>query len=239
MSAADLGRPFEDVTLTTADGVRLSAWFFPADENSPRRNLVMLVSHGNGGNITHRLPMARAFLGLGLGVLLFDYRGYGRSEGKLSEEGTYLDAQAAYGWLRQRGFSEIIAFGESLGGAVATELALRENVAGLVLSNTFTNLGDMGSDWFPWFPVRWFQTVKYDTRSKLPRVTVPLLVMHSREDEVVPFRHAERNFAAANEPKLFWENHGLHNETLSVAPDHYLAGIEKFLALLPASMPVK
>ncbi len=236
---ADLGRPFEDITLTTADGVRLSAWFFPADKSSPRRHMAMLHCHGNGGNISHRLPMARAFLGLGVNVLLFDYRGYGHSEGALSEEGTWLDAQAAHGWLAKRGFSQIIAFGESLGGGIASELALRETVAGLILSGTFTNLADMGHLMFPWLPVHWFQTVKYDTLAKLPRIRVPVLVLHSREDEIVPFRFAERNFAAANEPRFFSETHGPHNEALLTDPAHYLGGVEKFLALVEASITPK
>jgi uncharacterized protein len=239
MSAADLGRPCEDITLTAADGVRLSAWFFPADENSPRRNTAMLVCHGNGGNISHRLPLARAFLGMGLNVLLFDYRGYGHSEGRLSEEGTYLDAQAAYGWLRRRGFSQIIALGESLGGGIASELALRESVAGLILSSTFTSIGDIGAEIFPWLPVRWFNTIHYNTLAKLPRIKVPVLIMHSREDEVIRFRHAERNFAAANEPKLFLETRGLHNETLDLDPAQYLGGVEKLLALIEAAAPCK
>ena len=134
-------------------------------------------------------------------------------------------------WLRQRGFAKIIAFGESLGGGVASELALRETVAALVLSSAFTSIGDIGAELFPWLPVRRFQTIKYDTLAKLPRIKVPVLVMHSREDEVVGFRHAERNFAAANEPKLFSETRGLHNETLALDPGSYLTGLEKLLAL--------
>jgi pimeloyl-ACP methyl ester carboxylesterase len=237
--AADLGRPFEDLTLTAADGVRLSAWFFPADETSPRRNMALLVCHGNGGNISHRLPLAGALLGLGVNVLLFDYRGYGHSEGALSEEGTYLDAQAAYGWLRQRGFSQIIALGESLGGGIASELALRESVAGLILSSTFTSIGDIGAEMFPWLPIRWFNSIHYDTMAKLPRIRVPVLVMHSRGDEVIRYRHAERNFAAANEPKLFLEIRGLHNESLALDPALYLGGVEKLLALAEPAVPCK
>jgi pimeloyl-ACP methyl ester carboxylesterase len=239
LSPADLGRPYEDLTITAADRVPLSAWFFPADECSPRRNLAMLVCHGNGGNISHRLPLARAFLGMGVNVLLFDYRGYGHSGGELSEEGTYLDAQAAHAWLRQRGLSQIIAFGESLGGGIACELALREPVAGLILSNTFTSIGDIGAEMFPFLPIRWFNTIHYNTLAKLPRIKVPVLVMHSRDDEVVGFRHAERNFAAANEPKLFSETRGQHNETLALDPAQYLGGVEKLLALVEAANSAK
>ncbi len=231
-AAADLGRPCEDTTFTAADDIRLSAWFFPADETSPRRDIAMLVCHGNGGNISHRLPLAKAFLGIGVNVLLFDYRGYGRSEGNLSEEGTYLDAQAAYRWLARRGIAKIIAFGESLGGGIASELALREGVAGLILSNTFTSIGDIGAEMFPWLPIRWFNTIHYNTLSKLPRIKMPVLILHSREDEVIGYRHSEKNFAAANEPKLFTETRGGHNETLALDTEQYLGGVEKLLALV-------
>src|SRR6185437_14772117 len=121
-TGADLGRPFEDVYFTAADGVRLNAWFFPADADSPRAPLAVLICHGNGGNISHRLNLCQALLRTGVSVLVFDYRGYGRSGGKLSEEGTYRDAQAAWQWLRQRGFAaeKIILLGESLGGGIAS-----------------------------------------------------------------------------------------------------------------------
>ena len=135
-----LARPFQDLTLSSADGARISAWFFPADPDSPRRHTALLVCHGNGGNISHRLLTCRTLLQTGASVMVFDYRGYGRSEGQLNEEGTYLDAQAAHDWLRRQGLTTIIPIGESLGGAVAAELALRETVAGLVLVGAFTSI---------------------------------------------------------------------------------------------------
>ncbi len=231
---ADLGRPFEDFFITTTDGVKLSAWFFPANEESPRKNKVMLVCHGNGGNISHRLQLTRLLLGTGSAVLLFDYRGYGRSSGEPGEEGTYVDAQAAYQWLGQRGFAarDIIAFGESLGGAVGTELALRETIGGLVLQSSFTSIVDVGRQLLWWLPVRWLNTIKYDTRAKLPRIKVPVLVMHSREDSLIRFHHGEENFAAANEPKLFQETEGDHNDSLLLEPGLGAKGLEKFLRLM-------
>ena len=194
----------------------------------------MLVCHGNGGNISHRLQLTRLLLGTGTAVLLFDYRGYGRSSGAPDEEGTYVDAQAAYQWLRGRGFVErnIIAFGESLGGAVAAELALRELLGGLVLQSTFTGIVDVGRELLWWLPVRWLNTIKYDTRAKLPRTKVPVLVMHSRDDTLVQFHHAEQNFAAANEPKLFQETEGDHNDSLFLEPGLGAKGLEKFLQLI-------
>ena len=229
-SGADLGRPFEDVYFETRDSVRLNGWFFPADQNSPRSHLVILLLHGNAGNICHRLDYCRTWLELGVNVFVFDYRGYGLSRGRPHEEGTYLDAQAAHEWLRLRGFSpaNIIALGKSLGGGIASELALRETLGGLILQNTFTSIADLGAELFPWLPVRWVNRIKYNTRSKLPQIRVPVLVAHSREDEMIGFHHSEKNFAAANEPKMFLEIRGSHAGTLEAGGAQYLAGLEKF-----------
>ena len=236
---SELGRPFEDVYFLTSDGVRLNAWFFPAAPGSPRERLVYLLCHGNAGNISHRLEHAEALLETGAGVFLFDYRGYGRSAGTPGEEGTYRDAQAAYAWLREKGFAaeHIIPLGESLGGGVACELALRETVGGLVLQSTYTSVTDLGAELFPWLPVRWLSTVKYDTHSKLPRVKAPVLVMHSRGDSLIGFHHAERNLAAANEPKTLWEIGGDHNLFLNSDRARYVAGLDRFLARIAAAQP--
>ncbi len=230
-TGAELGRRFEDVRFAASDGVELNGWFFPADTNSPRARLVMLICHGNAGNISHRLDLCQALLQTGVSVFVFDYRGYGRSQGRPSEEGTYRDAQAACESLRRKGFSgsNVIAFGESLGGAVASELALREPLGGLILQSAFTNIPDIGAELFPWLPVRLLARIRYDTLNKLPRLKLPVLVMHSRSDEIIPFRHGERNFAAANAPKLFWELPGEHNDALDDRA-RFVAGIENFLA---------
>lgn len=235
-SAAALGRPWEEARFTTADGVALHGWFFPADTNSPRRDGVALICHGNGGNISHRLDLYQVWLAQGVGVLAFDYRGYGRSAGRPGEEGTYLDAQAALAWLRARGFaaSRILAVGESLGGGVATELALREEPGGLVLQSTFTSIPDIGAELFPFLPVRWISRIRYDNLAKLPRVRVPVLILHSREDTLIRFRHAERNYAAAAGPKLLREIAGDHNDPLASAAgvERYAAAAAEFLATL-------
>jgi len=232
-TGAELGRPFENVFFKSGDGVELNAWFFPAKTNSPRAQLGVLVCHGNGGNISHRLDLYSALLETGVAVFAFDYRGYGRSAGRPSEAGTYLDAHAACQWLRQKGFDRIIAFGESLGGGIASELCFGEKISGLVLQSTFTSIPDVGAELFPWLPVRTLSTIRYDTRSRLPQLKLPVLVMHSRADELAAFHHAERNFVAANEPKLFWEITGGHNDAMEDR-DHFIAGFEKFLQLIEA-----
>jgi fermentation-respiration switch protein FrsA (DUF1100 family) len=231
--AAQLGRAWEDAHFAASDGVKLHGWFFPAGTNSPRAQLAVIVCHGNGGNISHRLALYDALLATGVNVFAFDYRGYGLSEGKPGEQGTYLDAVAAHAWLRQRGFAatNLIAYGESLGGGIASELAVREPCGGLVLEKTFTSLTDLGAELYPFLPVRTLGSIRYDTRSRLPRLRVPVLVMHSRADTLIPFHHAERNFAAANEPKWFVELPGDHNDGI-VDREKFLAAMEKLLQRL-------
>lgn len=235
-TGAELGRPFEEAHFQSRDGVALHGWFFPAAVGSPRGSRVLLFCHGNAGNITHRLDTCEALLETGAAVFVFDYRGYGQSRGRPSEEGTYLDAQAAHAWLRAKGFpaSHILAFGESLGGAVACELALREACGGLVLQSTFTSIPDIGAELFPWLPVRWIARIRYDTQAKLPRVNVPVLVMHSRADDLIAFAHGEKNFAAANPPKLFWELCGDHNNPLADRA-RFLEGLNRFFELIESN----
>jgi fermentation-respiration switch protein FrsA (DUF1100 family) len=237
-TGAALGRAWEDVTFNASDGVALNGWFFPGDTNSPRSRFAVVLCHGNGGNISHRLDLYELLLESGVSVLTFDYRGYGRSEGRPGEAGTYLDAQAAYAWLRAKGFdgAHIIAYGESLGGGIASELAVRETVGALVLQSTFTSVPDLGAELFPWLPVRLIGSIRYDTHSRLPRLRVPVLILHSRGDQLIRFHHAERNFAAANEPKWLHELSGGHNDGI-VDPAGFLAAWGKLLRQLEAGAP--
>jgi uncharacterized protein len=223
-----LGRPFEDVFIPVENGQHVNAWYFPAQNPSTP---VVLVCHGNAGNISHRLELAAVLLEAGAGALLFDYRGYGRSDGRPGEENTYRDAQAAYHWLAAKGVAgaNIIAYGNSLGGGVACELALREKVGGLILQSTFTSIPDVGAELFPYLPVRLISTIKYNTRAKLPKLHVPVLILHSRRDELMAFHHAEDNFAAANEPKFLREISGGHNDGLSSSRPAMLTAIREFL----------
>jgi fermentation-respiration switch protein FrsA (DUF1100 family) len=238
-TGAELERPFEDIWFKAADGTVLNGWFYPADANHPRGDWVVLVCHGNAGNISNRLELCSGLLETGVNTLMFDYRGYGKSEGRPSEEGTYLDAVAAYDWLLQRGFAgrKIIAFGESLGGGVAAELALRRPLGGLVLESTFSCTADLGAELFPWLPVRWLNTIKYNTCSKLPRLNIPVLVFHSRGDRLIGFHHGEKNFSLANEPKLFCESIGGHSEPLTDRRK-FLETMDRFLDLIQAQTKI-
>lgn len=229
----DVRQKSQDIYFNTADGVKLNGWFFPAATNSPRRQIAILVCHGNGVNITYLRAIYTRLAETGANVLLFDYRGYGNSEGRPSEVGTYRDAEAAYQWLRQAGFAatNIFDYGESLGGGIATELALREPAGGLVIESGATSIPEMGRVLFPWLPVRLLSTINYDTHRKLPQIKVPVLIMHSREDRLIPFRMAEENLAAANEPKLLWEIKGGH----VAAGEECHAGMEKFLSTVEAA----
>jgi len=234
----ELGRPVENVHFQANDGVRLHGWFFPSAKDSPGGGRVWLVCHGNGGNISHRLELYRTLLGTGPAVFAFDYRGYGASQGRPSEAGTYRDALAACRWLYAKGYGpgELLLFGESLGGAIASELALHEPATGLVLQGTFTSIPAIGAELFPWLPVRRFASIRYDTRARLPGLHLPLLVMHSRADRLVHFHHAEQNFAAANEPKLFRELQGDHNDSLGDAP-RLQEALQGFLRLVETHRP--
>jgi len=231
-TGAALGRPWEDVWLRASDGTKLNAWFFPAETNSPRAQMAVLLCHGNAGNISHRFDYYELLLGLGVNVFAFDYRGYGRSAGRPSEEGTYLDAEAGYRWLRERNFAatNIVVLGESLGGAIATELAVRVPVGGIILVSSFTSIPAVGAELFPMLPVRWICTIQYDTLSKLPRIKVPVLIMHSREDSIIGYHHGEKNFSAANQPKTFCELSGDHNDTLTTDLATHRKGIDGFFA---------
>ncbi len=230
-SGSELGRPVEEAWIQTPDGVRLHGWFFPANKNSPRAHQALLLCHGNAGNIGHRLHWVKAWLELGLNVFIFDYRGYGRSEGRVDEAGTYRDAQSAFGWLQSKGFApeNIVVLGKSLGGGVASELVSREPVGALILQSTFTSIPDLGSELFRWLPVRRLHSIKYDTINRLPRIQSPVLVAHSRRDDLIGFHHAEKNFQAATSPKMMLEIAGNHVSVLDDGREQYLAGLEQFL----------
>ena len=225
---AVIGMDYEELTLSTTDGEQLHAWFIP----HPQARATLLFAHGNAGNISHRLDSIQMFHNIGLNVLIFDYRGYGQSTGKPGEKGTYRDADAAWAYLSvTRGIDpgKIILFGRSLGAAVITDLAARVEPAGVILESAFLSVPDMAATIYPWLPVRWLASYRYDNGDKVARITRPLLIIHSRGDEIIPFEQGERLFQQASEPKQFLELRGRHNDGFYVSRDEYLVAIGAFL----------
>jgi fermentation-respiration switch protein FrsA (DUF1100 family) len=216
----DLGLDFEEVTFPSTDGVALNGWLVPARKAS----FTVLFCHGNSGNIGHRLDSVNLLRDLGLDCFVFDYRGYGKSEGKPTEAGTYRDARAAYDWLTQtRGIppEQIVIMGRSLGGSVAAHLAGNVPAAGLVIECVFTSYPDIGAKFYPYMPVRLFALYRYNTRAHLTQVRCPVLIMHSLDDDLVPFEFGQELLQVANEPKQFVELIGGHNDAFLVSGDLY------------------
>lgn len=227
------GLKYDEFKVPTEDGALVHGWFVENKPESP----VILVSHGNAGNISHRLDKLQIFRRAGASVLLYDYRGYGESQGSPSEQGTYLDAEAAYRWLTQiKGVPtrRIVLYGESLGSAVAVELALRNRPAGLIIDSAFTSTVEMGQLVFPFLPVRWMVRFKYDSLAKIGKVACPVLVMHSPQDDIVPFEMGRRLYEAAPQPKSFFEMKGDHNEGFLETGPAYGEAVASFLRFLAA-----
>lgn len=230
----ELGMDFEDVVFKSDDGLLLSGWYIPA-ENS---RLTVLFCHGNGGNMTHRLDSINIFYKLGLNCFIFDYRGYGSSEGTPGEEGTYLDVKAAYEWLtKEKKISpdDIIIFGRSLGGSIAAQLAARVEARALIIESTFTSFVDIGRKFYPYMPVRWFSRFSYRTIDYVKDVRCPVMIIHSRNDDIVPFEFGLELYEAANEPKKFVEISGSHNDGFLVSSEIYKKAWTMWLQFLNES----
>ncbi len=225
---ADLGA--RDAWIDTSDGLRLHAWFVEA-AGSP---LVTLYFHGNGGNLANRPGHLRAIASAGSSVLILDYRGYGKSPGRTTERGVYRDADAAYAHLAGMGYTpdRIVILGESLGSAVAVELASRRPCAGLILECPFTSLSAMAGKVVPWIG-RPFAS-GYNSLRKIGRVHAPLLVIHGDRDRTVPYEMGRQLYLAANEPKTFWTIEGAgHQNLVDKAGPLYPARLRAFYESLP------
>lgn len=226
---ARIGLLFRDVELKTSDGETLHGWWLPHEDS----RATVLFLHGNAGNISHRLDSLQIFHELGVDVLIIDYRGYGRSSGKPSEAGLYRDASAAWDWLTgDRGIAgeDIIVFGRSLGAAVASELATRVDAAGLVVESAFTSVPDIGAELYWWLPVRWLSRLDFDTARYLARTELPVLVVHSTEDEIIPFPHGRRLYEMAGDRAALLELQGGHNTGFLESGQRYREGLDRFIA---------
>ena len=231
---AALGLAFEDVFIKTQDNVTINAWLVKSSsrrEPTGTQRGTLIFCHGNAGNIGDRLEKILLFHQMGLNILIIDYRGYGKSQGQPSEAGIYKDAVAAYDYLLTRqdiDRSRIIGYGESLGGAVAVDLGTKRNLAALIIDSSFTNAADMAKTIYPFIPSFLLGT-KLDSAAKVRAVTIPKLFIHSRADEIVPFRLGERLYQAAAQPKEFLELSGGHNDTPVDAQEKMAREIVTFL----------
>ncbi len=219
---------FTEVYFHSEDGKRLHGWFFSLKRESP----VILFCHGNAGNISHRLENVRLLLEQGLQVFIFDYRGYGKSSGRPSEKGLYLDGLAAYDYLVNRErvpAANVIPFGRSLGAAVAMEIALNRRVRSIILESAFTSIREMARGITLFHLFSFFLPAHYNNLRKIGSVAVPKLIIHGTEDEIVSFSMGEKLFGAAKEPKyLLPVKEAGHNDTLIVGGRRYLETISKF-----------
>ncbi len=224
----DKGIAYEAVSFEAADGVELTAWYVPSEANRG----VVLFSHGNGGNISYNLPYVEILHRVGLSTFIYDYRGYGRSQGKPSEEGTYNDVAGAWRYLtenRKIPAGQILLYGQSLGGPIAAKLAGEKTPAALVLDSTFTSFVDIAAYHYPFLPVRWLARFEYNTLEHVKNVRCPVLVIHSPDDEIAPFSQGIALYEAAPEPKAFVKLRGGHNDALFLSAETYRAGLDAFL----------
>ncbi|HEU5305613.1 MAG TPA: alpha/beta hydrolase [Gemmatimonadales bacterium] len=229
---ASLGLPVERIEFQAEDGVRLVGWEIPAARPG---GPWLLICHGNAGNISDfDRPLHYAGLrGLGLNLLAFDYRGYGESGGVSSERGLYQDAEAAYGYLRERRgvpADRIVVFGHSLGSAVAVELVGRLPAAGLIVEGAFTSAVDRGQELYPFIPVRWIAGSRFNSLHRIAQLRLPKLFLHAAGDEVIPLAHGRRLYQAAAAPKTFVELGGGHGDAFDTDSARYFGSIAAFVA---------
>jgi fermentation-respiration switch protein FrsA (DUF1100 family) len=228
LTPKEIGYEFKDVYFNSLDGVRLNGWYV----RSKNPAATLLFCHGNAGNISHRLEVIDLFCRLGLDVFIFDYRGYGKSEGIPSEKGLYADTRAAYGYLiNDLGLKEksVLIYGKSIGGNVSIELCSGINPAALISESAFTSALDMGKKLFPFLPLKWIISIRYDALSRIKDITIPKLIIHSREDEIIPYKQGGKLFESAPEPKEFYEMRGGHNDALFRSKEQYEKRIKAFI----------
>ncbi len=225
-----IGLAFQDINPVTQDGVKLHGWFIP----HTGARTAFLLFHGNAGNISHRLDWIQMLHDLETQIVIIDYRGYGRSAGKPFEQGLYLDALAAYDWwIKNHGAegNKLILFGESLGGAVAVDLAAKVPVDGIVLQSTFSSARDMAKAMIPLGLLQPFIGVQFDSASKIRSLRCPKLFIHGSLDETVPYSLGRKLYASCLPPKNFYVvNLAGHNDLLTRAAGSYSTQLRTFLS---------
>jgi fermentation-respiration switch protein FrsA (DUF1100 family) len=232
------GSKIEDVFFTATDGTHLHGWYITAaGENGP----VVLNMHGNSGNLTNHRHWIQAFAERGISVFIFDYRGYGKSDGEPIEEGLYSDATGAYEYLlKQKKIDpkRLFLFGHSLGGAIAIDLASRKQSAGLIVESSFTSASAIAAGIVPVYPFGWFIHSRFDSIGKMPNIHAPLLIIHGDKDALIPFQHGQELYAAAHEPKQFYPvPSGIHGNLEMIGGTTYYETIMSFITVHSAHSP--
>lgn len=227
-SPADVGLQYSDVEFFTEDGTKIHGWFVP--HAKPR--VVLIYCHGNAGNIGLRLAPILRWHTLGASILIFDYPGFGQSEGQPSEQGTYASARAAWNYLTETQkipANRVVLFGRSLGGGVAAQLATEVEARGLIMASSFTSVPDVAAEIYWWLPLQSLMTVRYESLQKIGSIHYPVLVMHSPDDEVVPYAHGKRLYENANDPKQFFQMKGGHNNGPAQSEPGYSQALDRFV----------
>ena len=226
---ASAGVPAQDIYFTAEDGVKLHGWFIPA----PNAVATLLWFHGNAGNLSHRLDNIQRLAPLNLNIFIFDYRGYGRSEGEPNEQGIYKDSRAAYKTVVELDSvspDTLFLFGRSLGGICAVETALNHPARGLILESVFTSASDMSRQVFPLVPLGWAIRSKLDAVGNIPHLKLPKLILHGTRDEIVPYDLGRKLFDRAGEPKTFYPIEGAgHNDTYIIGGRDYFNTLNGFI----------
>ncbi|MBD3296032.1 MAG: alpha/beta fold hydrolase [Candidatus Omnitrophica bacterium] len=226
-----VGSQYEDVHFSAEDGVSLNGWFVPTGQKDVRGTVLCL--HGNAGNISHRLHQIRAFNRIGLDVFMLDYRGYGRSGGRPSERGIYLDAEAAYSYLvSEKGIprDDIVLYGRSLGAAPAIYLAANGKGKLIIIDSAFTSVVDMARSLYPFLPLCRFMSVKFDNLARIGKARMPKLAIHSPGDGIVPFSQGKLLYENAPEPKTLYVSEGGHNDGILKYETAIMGAVDSFLA---------
>ncbi len=233
MPSREVGNPpeflsVENVYIETEDGEKLHAWWHQQKSDAK----TVLFFHGNAGNLSGRINQMKVFAELGLNALIVDYRGYGNSSGKIKEESdVYRDAKAAFNHLTKKGIAEenIILWGRSLGGAVAIDLAQDKNIFALIVESSMYSGVEVAQHYYRYLPIKWMLKYRFESGKKIANIDVPKLIMHSPDDEVIPFQQGEKLFSQANEPKYFFSLRGGHNTAFYEIYEEYLLRIRHFL----------
>ncbi len=229
----NLGIYYEEIELKTIDAVKISAWYIPGEKLKP----VVLFCHGNASNISDLIHLKIMYIlySIGFSILIFDYRGFGKSTGKINERGTYKDVEAAWNYLLENkkvASEDVVIWGRSLGGGVASYLASKKNKCkALVLESCFTSIPDLARRLFPFLPVEKIVRHRYPVKEYMPKVRSPVVIMHSKADETVPYAHGKKLYALAMSSKRFIDLEGSHKFAFLKSREKCVAELADFLQL--------